>query len=90
MPLITRELWLTRPIGLDMPLPWQKKQVETTPGRVAQGMGDIFTRIGTPTQMPKPRGNAPGWQKGRSRTRRNRLDVVKKHHSQSKTTVLAA
>ena len=90
MPLITWELWLARPIGFDMPLPWQKKQVEMTPGRVAQGMGDIFTRIGTPTQMPKPRGNAPGWQKGRSRTRRNRFDVVKKHHSQSKTTVLAA
>jgi hypothetical protein len=90
MPLITWELWLARSIGLDKPLPWQKTQTEMTPGRVAQGMSYIFAKIGTPTQMPKPRGNAPGWQKGRSRTRRNRFDVVKKRHSHSKKTVLAA
>lgn len=89
MPLITWELWLARPIGLDKPLPWQKTQAVMTPGRVSQGMSDIFTKIGTPTQMPKPRGNAPGWQKGRSRIRRNRFDVVKKRHSQSEKTVLA-
>jgi hypothetical protein len=90
MPLITWELWLARSLGLDKPLPWQKKQAEMTPGRVAQGMADIFTKIGTPAQMPKPRGNAPGWPKGRSRSRRIRFDVVKKHHSQSKKAVLAA
>jgi hypothetical protein len=90
MPLITWELWLARPIGLDKPLPWQKKQAEMTPGRVGQGMSDIFSKICTPTQMPKPRGKAPGWQKGRSRTPRNRFDVVKKRHSQSKKIVLAA
>ena len=90
MPLITWELWLARPIGNDKPLPWQKKQIMLTPGRVCQGMTDIFAEIGTPTRMPKPRGNAPGWQKGQQRARRDRFDVVKKHHSQSKTTVLAA
>ena len=90
MPLITWELWLARPIGVDKPLPWQKMQAEMTPGRVCQGMSDIFGRIGTPTQMPKPRGNAPGWQKGRQRARRNRFEVVKKSHSQSKKAVLAA
>jgi hypothetical protein len=90
MPLITWELWMARPIGVDKPLPWQKKQVEMTPGRVCQGMSDIFTKIGTPTRLPKPRRNAPGWQKGRSRTRRTRFDVVKKRHSQNEKTVLAA
>jgi hypothetical protein len=78
MPLITWELWLARPIGVDKPLPWQKKQTELTPGRVCQGMDDIFAQIGTPAQVPKPRGNAPGWTKGRRRMRRARFDIVKK------------
>jgi len=90
MPLITWELWLARSIGVDKPLPWQKTQTEMTPGRVAQGMSYIFPRIGTPAQMPKPRGNAPGWLKGHSRSRRTRFDVVKKSHSQSKKAVFAA
>jgi len=90
MPFITWELWLARPIGVDKPLPWQKKLVDLTPGRVCQGMSDIFAEIGTPTQIPKPRGNAPGWQKGRSRKRRERFDVVKKHHLQGKNAVSAA
>jgi hypothetical protein len=89
MPLITWELWLARPLGVDKPLPWQKTQTDMTPGRAAQGMHLIFSKIGTPTQMPKPRGNAPGWLKGRSRSRRNRFDVVKKDHSQGKKAVLA-
>ena len=90
MPLITWELWLARPIGLDRPLPWQKKQAEMTPGRVCQAMSDIFAKIGTPTQMPKSRGNAPGWPKGRPRARRNRFEVVKKNHAQNKPVVSAA
>lgn len=78
MPFITWELWLARPIGVDKPLPWQKKQTELTPGRVCQGMDDIFVRIGTPAQVSKPRGKAPGWTKGRQRMRRARFDIVKK------------
>jgi len=64
MPLITWELWLARRIGIDKPLPWQKKQNKLTPGRVCQGMSGIFVKIGTPTRKPKSRGNASGWQKG--------------------------
>jgi hypothetical protein len=79
MPFITWELWLARPLGVDKPLPWQKYQDEMTPGRVCQGMNDIFAQIGTPACLPKPRGKAPGWQKGRQRARRMRFDVVKKH-----------
>jgi hypothetical protein len=78
MPLITWELWLARPIGIDKPLPWQKVQKEMTPGRVCQGMCNIFAEISTPTKMPKCRGKAPGWTKGRLRRRRTRFDVVKK------------
>ncbi len=81
MPLITWELWFARPLGIDKPLPWQKKQKELTPGRVCQGMNDIFAQIGTPARLPKPRGKSPGWRKGRQRACRERFDVVKKHHS---------
>jgi len=78
MPFITWELWLARPLGVDKPLPWQKIQPEMTPGRVCQGMSDIFAMIGTPAQAPKRRGNAPGWPKDRPRQRRPRFEVVKK------------
>ena len=81
MPLITWQLWLARPLGVDQPLPWQKKQTELTPGKVAQGMDSIFAEIGTPTQMPKPRGNAPGWPKGCARAHRKRFDVVQRSKS---------
>jgi hypothetical protein len=78
MPLITWQLWLARPLGIDKPLPWQKNQTQLTPGRVCQGLDVIFAAIGTPAHMPKPRGKAPGWPKGRPRAHRKRFDVVKK------------
>jgi len=78
MPFLTWELWLARPIGIDKPLPWQKKLPELTPGRVCQGMDSILAVIGTPAQAPKRRGNAPGWPKGHPRQRRPRFEVVKK------------
>jgi len=84
MPLLTWELWLARPLGVDRPLPWQKKQTEMTPGRVCQGISEIFATIGTPAQKPKRRGNAPGWPKGRVRQRRVRYEVVKKGSKQPK------
>lgn len=90
MPLISWELWLARPIGIDKPLPWQKKQIVLTPGRVCQGMNPIFAEIGTPSRMPKPRGNAPGWQKGQQRARRERFEVVKRHRSPPTKAVSAA
>jgi hypothetical protein len=90
MPLITWELWFARPLGVDKPLPWQKKQKELTPGRVCQGMNNIFAQIGTPAKLPKPRGKSPGWSPGHQRKRRERFDVVKKHHSSVPKTAFAA
>jgi hypothetical protein len=78
MPFITWELWLARPLGVDKPLPWQKKLPEMTPGRVCQGMNDIFAVISTPAKPPKRRGKAPGWPKGHPRQCRPRFEVVKK------------
>ena len=90
MPRITCVLWLARHIGMDKPWPWQKNQTELTPGRVCQGMRDIFAEIDPPTQMPKPRGNAPSWPKGQQRTRRERFDGVKRHCSSPTKAVSAA
>ena len=78
MPMMTWELWLAREMMVDNPLPWQKPQVNLTPGRVAQGFGSIIAIIGTPASAPKPRGKSPGWQKGRIRPTKIRYPLVKK------------
>ena len=78
MPMITWELWLARDIVTDNPLPWHKSLNKLTPGRVAQAMGGVLAAIGTPTQLPKPRGKSPGWKPGKPRLRKNRYPTVKK------------
>ena len=78
MPMMTWELWLAREMMIDNPLPWQKPQVNLTPGRVAQGFGTIIAMIETPASAPKPRGKSPGWQKGKIRTKKLRYPLVKK------------
>ena len=78
MPMMTWELWLAREIMVDNPLPWQKPQVNLTPGRVAQGFGTVIATIGTPASAPQPRGKSPGWSKGRLRAKKIRYPIVKK------------
>ncbi len=78
MPMMTWELWLAREIIVDNPLPWQKPQINLTPGRVAQGFGTVIAMIGTPTSAPKPRGKSPGWRKGTIRAKKIRSPIVKK------------
>lgn len=78
MPLLTWQLWFARSIVCDSPLPWQKKLPKLSPGRVAFAFASVLAAIGSPATDPKPRGNSPGWQPGRSRTRRTRYPVVKK------------
>ena len=71
-------MYLARPVAQDKPLPWQKAQSDLTPGRVQQGLGGIFTQIGTPAGPPKTRGKSPGWPKGRPRDKPVRYPVVRK------------
>jgi hypothetical protein len=78
MPLMTWELWLARDIVTDNPLPWHKPLEKLTPGRVAQAMAGILTRIRTPAKPPKLRGKSPGWKPGQPRQRRIRYPIVKK------------
>jgi hypothetical protein len=84
MPLLSWQLWLAHDLVGDRPLPWQKPQTHLTPGRVAQSMTALFTQLGTPAQVPKPRGKSPGWTEGQSRTPRIRAPIVKKRHSKRK------
>jgi hypothetical protein len=80
---LTWQLWLSREIVQDNPLPWQKPlpQASLTPGRVAQSFGTILAVIGTPAVSPKPRGKSPGWPKGKKRTAKIHYPVVKKRYS---------
>jgi len=78
MPVLTWELWLARQVVVDKPLPWQKVQVQLTPGRVRQSFGGIIAQIGTPTRVAKPRGKSKGWPKGKVRQRAARYPIVKK------------
>jgi len=79
MPLISWELWLTRDLVSDRPLPWQKTQgEELAPGRVLRGMGEVIARIGTPSAEPRVRGKSPGWPKGWVRKKKERHAVIKK------------
>ena len=77
MPLMTWELWLVREIVTDHPLPWQKPQVQLTPGRVCQGFQNLLVAIGTPIKACKSRGRSPGWTQGRPRTPRKRFEWVR-------------
>ena len=71
-------LFLSQPIVEDQPLPWQKPQDKLTPQRVQQSLPLFFAQFGSPARKPKTRGKSPGWPKGRSRTPKQRFNVVKK------------
>jgi len=68
--------YLVKPLAQDQPLPWQKPQCNLTPGRVKNGLGVIFRAIDNLTLPPKPRGNPPGWPKGKPNTPRERYSVI--------------
>lgn len=78
------QLFLSRDLVTDHPLPWQPAQGQLTPERVLQGLGGLFRQIDTPVVPPQTRGKSPGWPKGRSRTRPERHPVVKKAKKKTK------
>jgi hypothetical protein len=72
------QLWLARDLVRDQPLPWQKTQPTLTPGRVKQGLAQLFAQFPSPACVPQTRGYSPGWPTGRPRTRPKRFPVVKR------------
>ena len=53
------QLFLSRDLVTDHPLPWQPAQGQLTPERVLQGLGGLFRQIDTPAVPPQPRGKSP-------------------------------
>ena len=84
MPLMSWQLWLARELVIENRLPWQSATIDLTPGRVAQSMFSVLVDIGTPTKIPKYRGKAPGWEKGKVRTKAPCYPTVKKRVSRRK------
>jgi hypothetical protein len=84
MPLMSWQLWLAKDLVVENRLPWQSATLTLTPGRVAQSMLPVLVEIGTPAQLPKPRGKSPGWTEGNTRTKPPRYPTVKKRASRPK------
>lgn len=77
------QLWLARSLAQEMPKPWERylPTPETgvaSPSTVQRNFGRIIRQIGTPADVPKPRGYSPGREKGQRPKPRTRLPVIKK------------
>ena len=78
------QLYLTRPLIEDNPLPWQLPQRKLTPTRTLRGFARLFALIGTPTQPCQSRQNGKGWPTGKPRTRPQRFKPVRRSKKRSK------
>lgn len=68
--LLEWELYLARHAVSQKVLPWQKPQApaEITPNRVIQSLPTHLAQVGTPVRAVQPRGKAPGWPAGKTRS----------------------
>jgi DDE superfamily endonuclease len=91
--IVTVALWvlyLGRGVVEAKGRPWQRVSATPTPSQVRAGVGGIIMQLGSPARRPRPRGKAPGWPKGRPRTRRPRQRVVKKTPKRVRASAKAA
>lgn len=90
--VIEWELYLFRGQASDRHLPWQAplSPTQLTPGRVMRALSEHLPQVGTPTQKVLPRGKAPGWKKGRPRTRPPRYRLTTKRRKQARAPSLTA
>ena len=58
------QLYLARPLGLLVLLPWEAKGRPVTPRQIRRVMPTILSQVGTPVRACQPRGKAPGRAKG--------------------------
>lgn len=85
------QLWLARSLAQEMPKPWERylPKPETgvaSPSTVQRNFGRIIRQIGTPADVPKPRGYSPGREKGHRPKPRMRQPVIKKGPAKLKRT----
>jgi hypothetical protein len=80
-------LYGAAPLAQTLPRPWERYLAEVkenqsgqlpSPSMVQRDLDRIIQEIGTPSQLPKPRGKSPGRKKGYRPEKRERLPVVKK------------
>lgn len=85
------QLWLASPLCALLPKPWERNLPEWKEGRLpgpAQVQRDyerIIRAVGTPVNVPKPRGNSPGRPKGTSPGKRIRQLIVFKSRAPPET-----
>lgn len=77
------QLWLARSLAQALPKPWERylphpNPEVASPSATQRDFGRILRQIGTPAQVPKPRGISPGRAKGQCPKPRMRHPVVKK------------
>lgn len=84
--VIEWELYLFRGQARDVRLPWQAPltTAQLTPGRVIRALAEHLPQVGTPTAKVLPRGKAPGWKKGRPRTKPTRYRLTSKRRKQAR------
>jgi hypothetical protein len=71
-------LVLARSCGEALYRPWERRRERVTPRQVRRGMATILQQVGTPAQIPKPRGKSPGRAKGWRPAQVPRFCVVRK------------
>jgi hypothetical protein len=79
------QLFLSRDLVQDQPLPWQKAQTKLTPGRALQSMGPLFVWLRSQTCPVKQRGKSPGWPRGRKRGPAAQFKAVKRGKKRAKS-----
>ena len=88
------QLWAARKLALTLPRPWErylppKTEGFLTPSLVQRDMNRIITEIGTPANLPKPRGFGSGRATGIIQTKRTRHQVIKKAKQPEPTAPIA-
>ena len=85
------QLWLARSLAQEMPKPWERYLPNpeigvASPSTVQRNFGRIIRQLGTPPDLPKPRGYSPGREKGQRQTPRIRSPSIKKGPATPKRT----
>ena len=88
------QLWAARKLALSLPRSWeryltQKSEGFLSPSMVQRNMPRIITEIGTPANLPKPRGYSDGRTTGMIQRKRTRHQVLKKAKQPEPTPPIA-